>query len=172
MWELDRKEGQVLKNWCFWMVVLEKTLERFPWTARRSNQSILNEISPEYSLEGLMLKLKLLILWPPDVKNWLIGKDPDAEKDWEPEEKGTTEAEIVGWHHWFNGHEFEQALGESEGQGSLECCSQRGRKESDMTEQLSNSKLYFRKSGAGKCEDRRNLHGDRSWKAVLGDEVV
>ena len=78
-----------------------------PWTARRSNQSILKEISPEYSLEGLMLKLKLPILWLPDVKSWFSGKDPDAGKDWRQEEKGTTEDEMVRWHHWLNGHEFE-----------------------------------------------------------------
>ena len=70
----------------------------------RSNQSILKEISPEYSLEGLILKLKL---WLPDAKNWLIWKDPDAGKDWRQEDKGTTEDEMVRWHHWLNGHEFE-----------------------------------------------------------------
>ena len=69
------------------------------------NQSILKEISPEYSLEGLMLKLKLPIVWPPDAKNWLIWKDPDAGKDWRQEEKGTTEDEIAGWYHRLNGHE-------------------------------------------------------------------
>ena len=79
----------------FWTVVLEKTLES-PFYCRRSNQSILKTISPEYSLEGLMLKLKL---WPPDVKDWLIWKDPDAGKDWRQEEKGTTEDEMVWWHH-------------------------------------------------------------------------
>ena len=76
------------------------------------------------------------ILWPPDVKNWLIGKDPDAGKDWRQEEKGMTEDEMVGWHHWLNGHEFEQALGVGDGQGSLACYSPWGPKESDTTEQL------------------------------------
>ena len=104
MWELDYKESWEPKNWCFQTVVLEKTLE-IPWTARRSNQSILKEISPECSLEGLMLKLKLQYFWPPDMKNWLIGKDPDAGKDWRQEEKGMTEDEMVGWHHWLDGHE-------------------------------------------------------------------
>ena len=84
---------------------------RVHWTAKRSNQSILKEISPECSLEGLMPKLKLPILWPPDAKNWLLGKDPDAGKDWRQEEKGTTEDEMIGWHHRLNGHEFEQVLG-------------------------------------------------------------
>ena len=81
-----------------------RRLLRVPWTPRRSNQSILKEISPQYSLEGLMLKQ---ILWPPDVKNWLTGKDPDAGKDRRWEEKGMTEDEMVGWHHQLNGHEFE-----------------------------------------------------------------
>ena len=84
-----------------------------------------------------MLKLML----PPDAKNWLIGKDPDAGKDWRWEEKGMTEDEMVGWHHWRDGHEFEQALGDAEGQGSLVCCSPWGLKQSDVTEQLNNSKI-------------------------------
>ena len=74
------------------------------------------------------------ILWPPDVKNWLIGKDPEAGKDGRQEEKGMTGDEMVGWHHWLNGHEFEQALGNGDGQGSLACCSPWGCKESDTTE--------------------------------------
>ena len=80
---------------------------RVPWTAGRSNQSILKEISLEYSLEGLMPKLKLQYFWPPDAKNWLIGKDLDAGQDWRQEEKGKTEDEMIGWHHWLYGHEFE-----------------------------------------------------------------
>ena len=77
-----------------------------------------------------------LILWPPEVKNWLIGKDPDAGKDGSQEEKGMTEDEMVGWHHWLDGHEFEQALGIGDGQGGLVCCSPWSHKESDMTKQL------------------------------------
>ena len=138
MWELDHKEGWALKNWCFFELQCWGRLLRVLWTARRSNQSILKEISPEYSLEGLMLKLKLPIFWLPDVKNWLIGKDPDTGKDWRWEEKGTREDEIVGWHHWLNGHEFEQTPGVCDGQGGLVCCHPRGRKElvwlSDWTE--------------------------------------
>ena len=76
------------------------------------------------------------VLWPPDAKNWLTGKDPDAGKDWSQEEKGTTEDEMVGWHHLLDGHEFEQALGVGDGQGGLACCSPWGFKESDTTEQL------------------------------------
>ena len=73
------------------------------------------------------------VLWPPDAKSWLTGKDPDAGKDWGQEEKGVTEDEMAGWHHRLNGHEFEQTLGDSEGQGSLVCCSSQGHKESDTT---------------------------------------
>ena len=101
-----------------------------PWTARRSNQSILN---PEYSLDA---EAEAPILWPPDAKNWLIGKDPDAGKDWRQEEKGTTEDEMVGLHHWLDGHEFEQALGVGDEQGGLMSCSPRGHKVSDTTEWL------------------------------------
>ena len=81
--------------------------QRVPWT-ERSSHSILKEINPDYSLEGLMLKLKLQYFWPPDAKNWLTGKDPDAGKDRRQEEKGMTEDEMVGWHHWLNGLVLEQ----------------------------------------------------------------
>ena len=96
MWELDHKkpEGQridVFKLWCW------RRLLRVPWTEKRSNQSNLKEINSEYSLEGL-----LLTLWPPDAKSLLFGKYPDAGKDWRQEEKGMTENEMVGWHHWLN----------------------------------------------------------------------
>ena len=94
------------------------------WSARRSNQSILKKIFPEYSLEGP-------ILWPPDAKNWFIGYDPDAGKDWRQEGKGNTEDEMFGWHHHLNGHEFEQAPGVHNGQGNLACCSTWDHKELD-----------------------------------------
>ena len=99
-----------------------------PWTAKRSNQSILKEINPEYLLEADAEAPKLR---PLDVKCWLIGKDPDAGKNWGPEEKGVTENEMAGWHHLLNEYEFEQTLGDSEGQGSLAHCSPRDHKESD-----------------------------------------
>ena len=107
-WTIQKAECwriNAFELWCWWRSF------RVPWTARRSNQSILKEISPEYSLEGPMLKLNLPILCPPDVKNWLIGKDPDAGKDWRWEQKGTTEDEMVGWHHRLGGHAFEQPSG-------------------------------------------------------------
>ena len=122
-----------------------RRLLRDPWTARRSNQSILKEISPGCSLEGLMLKLKVQYFWPPDVKSWLIWKDPDAGKDWGQEEKGTTEDEMVGWHNQLNG--FGWTLGVGDGQGGLVCCSSWGRKESDTTERLNWIKVSWGKSG-------------------------
>ena len=109
-----------------------RRLLRVFWTAMTSNQSILKEISPDYSLEGLMLKLKLQYLG-----HRLIGKDSDAGRDWRQEEKGTTEDEMAGWHHWLNGHEFEWTPGVGDGQGGLACCNSWGRKELDTTEQLS-----------------------------------
>ena len=96
-WTIKKTEHQridAFKLWCW------RRLLRVPWTARRSNQSIIKEISAECSLEGLTLKL-FPILWPPDAKSWLIWHDPDVGKDWKQEEKGTTEDEMVGWHHWF-----------------------------------------------------------------------
>ena len=138
-WTIKKTECQridAFELWCW------RRLLRVLWTVRRSNQSILKEISPECSLEGLMLKLKTPILWPPDVKNLLIWKDPDAGKDWRQEEKGTTEDEMVGWHHWLNGHEFQQALGAGDGQGGLACCSPWGRKELDITEWLNWTKTH------------------------------
>ena len=111
--KLDHKEGWVPNNWSFELWCWRRIL-RVPWTAKRSNQSILKEIIPEYSLEGLMLKLKLQYLWPPDAKSWLIGKDPDAGKDW-GQKKRMAKDEMVGWHHWLNGHELEQTIANSKG---------------------------------------------------------
>ena len=107
---------------------------RGPWTARRSNQSILKEISPGF-IGRTDVEAETPILWPPDAKSCLIGKDPDSGKDCK-QEKGTTEDEMVGWHHRLDGHEFEQVPGVGDGQGSLACCSPWGHKELDMTERL------------------------------------
>ena len=125
------------KVWCW------RRLLRIPWTARRSNQSFLKEISPEYSLKWLMLKTEAPIFWPPDAKNLLIRKDPNDGKDWRQEEKGMTEDEIVGWYPWIDGHGFEQAPGVNDGQGCLACCSPWSHKESDMTERLNWTDLIF-----------------------------
>ena len=135
MWELDHDEGWVLKNGCFWIVVLEKTLES-PLDCKE-----IKLVNPKGNQCWIFLgrtDAEALVLWPPDEKRQLIGKDPDAGKDWEQEEKGVSEVGTVGWHHWLNGHEFEQTLGDGEGQGSLACCSPWGRKASDTTERLNN----------------------------------
>ena len=139
MWELDHQEGWALKNWCFQIVVLEKTFESL-LDSKEIRPVNPKEINPEYSLEGLMLKLKLQYFGHQMRRtDSLVLSDPDAENDWRWEEKGTTEDEIVGWHHRLNGHEFEQAQGDCERQGSLACCSPWGCKDSDMTEQLNNN---------------------------------
>ena len=146
VWELDHKEGWVPKNRCFWTVVLEKILER------SLSVKILDSKDIKYSLfnpsEMFNIHLTIFIvqpwifidaeaeapvLWLPEAKSWLIGKNPDYEKDWRQEEKEVTEDEMVGWHHWLNGHEFEQPLGDSEGQRRLVCQSPWSHKESDRT---------------------------------------
>ena len=124
-WRVD-----VLALWCW------RRLLRVPWTARRSNQSILKEISPDWFIGRTDVEAETPILWPSDAKSWLIWKDPDPGKDWRWEEKGTTEKEMVGWHHWLRGHEFEKTLGVNDGQGGLACYSPRGCNKLDMTEQL------------------------------------
>ena len=121
---------EAFELWCW------RRLLRVLWTARKSKQSILKQISPKYWLERVMLKLKLQYFGHLNVKNWLIRKDPDAGKDWRQEEKGTTEDEVVGWHHRLNGHEFEHSPGVDDGQGSLECWSPWGHKELDTTKWL------------------------------------
>ena len=134
-YELDHKEGWVLKNWCLQTVVLEKTLES-PLDRKDIKPVHPNENQPWIFIGKADAKAEAPILWPPDAKSQLIGKDPDAGKDWRQKEKGTTEDEMARWHHWLNGHEFEQTPGDSEGQGSLVCCSPWGCKESNTTERL------------------------------------
>ena len=119
MWELDHKESWVPTNWCFWTVVLEKTLES-PLDCKE-----IQSVHPKGNQSWIFIgrtDAEAPILWPPDVKSQLTGKDPDAKKDWGQEEKQATEDEMVAWHHWLHGQEFEQAPGDSEGQGSLACC--------------------------------------------------
>ena len=125
-WRIDAFE-----LWCW------RRLLRVPWTARRSNQPILKEISPGCS----DAKAETPIRWLPHAKSWLIGKDSDAGRDWRQEEKGTTEDEMAGWHHWLEGGEFEWTPGVGDEQGGLACCDSWGRKESDRTEWLNWTEL-------------------------------
>ena len=138
IWELDHKEGQAPKNWCFWIVVLEKILES-PLDSKeikpvncKGNQSWIFIGSTDVIAP---------ILWLPDAKSQLIGKDPDAGKDWRQKEKGNTEDEMVGWHHWLSGHELGSTPGDIEGQGNLTCCSPWSHRESDATEQLNDNNM-------------------------------
>ena len=135
MWELDYKESWALKNWCFWTVVLEKTLEC------PLDYKDIQPVNPQGNQSWILIgridaEAEIPILWPPDASNCLIGKVLDAGKDWRQEQKGVTEAEMVGVHHQLDGHEFEQALGAGDGQGNMVYCSPWGWKELEMTEQL------------------------------------
>ena len=130
MWELDYKESWAAKNWCFWTVLLKTTLES-PLDSKE-----IQPVHPKGNQSWIFIgridaEAEAPILWPPDSKSWLIWKDPDAGKDRRQEEKGTIEDKVVGWHHQFNGHEFEQSLGDSEGQRRLVCCSPWGCRGSD-----------------------------------------
>ena len=123
------------KNWCFWTVVLEKTLES-PLDCKEI-QPLHSERDPSWVFFGRNdAKAETPVLWPPHAKSWLIGRDSDAGKDWGQEEKGMTEDEMAGWHHRLDGLEFEWTPGVGDGQGGLACCSSWGRKESDTTEWL------------------------------------
>ena len=143
MWELDYKDSWVPQNWRFWTVVLEKTLES-PLDCK--------EIQPVQP-EGIQfwvfigrtdVEAETPTHWPPDVKSWLTGKDPDARKVWGQEEKGRTEDKMVGWHHWLNGHGFGWTLGVGDREGGLACCGSWGLKELDRTERLRFMTLYRR----------------------------
>ena len=134
-WELDYKESWAPKNWCFWTVVLEKTLES-PLDCKEIQPVHPTGNQPWIFTGRTDPETETLILWPPDAKNWLICKDPDSGKDWRWEEKGTTEDEMVGWHHQLNGHEFGSTPGVGDGQGGLVCSSPWDHKESDTTERL------------------------------------
>ena len=141
MWELEHKEGWAPKNWCFQTVVLEKTLES-PLDSKE-----IKPVNPKGNQLWIftgrtVAKAGSLILWLLDMKSRLFGKDPDAGKDW-GQEKGAAEDEMVSWHHWLNGHEFEQAPGVGDGQGSLVYYSSWGCKELDMTEWLTLSHTHF-----------------------------
>ena len=138
IWKLDHREGWELRNWCFQSVVLEKILLRVPWTARRSNQSVLKEINPEYWLEGLMLKLKLQYFGHLIRRAYSLGKTLMLGKIEGRRRRGRQKMRgwwlpSNGWHHWLNRHEFVQSLGDGDGEGSLACCSPWGPKEPGTT---------------------------------------
>ena len=142
MWELDYKESWAPKNWCFWTVVLEKTPES-PLDCKE-----IQLVHPKGDQSRILIgrkdaKAETPILWPPDTKSCLIWKDPDTGKDWRQEEKGTTEDEMAGWHHWFDGHESEWTPEVGDGQGSLVCCRPWGHKEPNTTEWLNWTELIF-----------------------------
>ena len=148
MWELDCEERWALKNWCFWTVVLEKTLES-PLDCKE-----IQPVHPKGDHFWVFIgrtdaEAETPILWLPDVKSWLICKDSDVGKDW-GQEKGTTEDEMVGWHHWLDGHGFGWTPGVGDGQGGLACCGSWGLKETDRTEQLNwialKKCVFFRQS--------------------------
>ena len=139
MWQVDHKEGWVLKNRCFWTVALERTLES-PLDCKE-----IKPVNPKGNQPWIFIgraDAEAPTLWPPDGKSCLIGKYPDVGEEWGQEEKGATEDEMVGWHHQLNGHESDLIPGDSEGQGSLwVCCSPWGHKELDTTEWLNNSNI-------------------------------
>ena len=130
------------KNWCFWTMVLEKTLES-PLDSKKIQPVHPKGDQSWVFIERTEAEAETPILWPPDVKSWLIGKDPDAGKDWRQEEKRTTEDEMVGWHHRLHGHGFRWTPGVGDGQGGLACCGSWGHKESDTTERLNWTELNW-----------------------------
>ena len=128
MWELNHKEGWEWKSLCFWTVILEKTLES-PLDSKEIKPTIPKGQQHWIFIGRTDAEAEAPILWPTDLKSQLLGKDSVTGKDWGQEEKGVTEDEMVGWHHRLNGCQFEQTPGDSEGQGSLACCSPWGRKD-------------------------------------------
>ena len=137
----ERRRIDAFELWCW------RRLLRVLWTARGSNQSILKEISPWDFFGRNDAKAETPVLWPPHAKNWLIGKDSDAGRDWGQEEKGMTEDEMAGWHHWLDGSESEWTPGVGDGQEGLACCDSWGHKESDMTERLNWTELNWINKG-------------------------
>ena len=144
MWEKDYEESWAPKNWCFWTVVLEKTLES-PLDCNEI-QTVHSKGDKPWDFFGRNdAKAETPVHWPPHAKSWLIGKDSDAGRDWGQKEKRTTEDEMAGWHHRLNGRAFEWTPGVGNGQGGLACCDSWGHKESDTTERLNwtEYKKYF-----------------------------
>ena len=170
MWELDHKESWVPKNWCFLTVVLEKTLES-PLDCKE-----ITPVCPKGNQAWIFTGMtdgeaEAPIFWPPDVKSWLIRKDSDAGEDWRQEEMGMTKDEMVGWHQWLNGREFEHTPGDGEEQGSLVCCSQWGHKESD-TEQPNNWRVKMLVESRGwspaRLESKQGKDLSRIFNSTMG----
>ena len=158
MWELDCEENWALKNWCFWTVVLEKTLES-PLDCKEI-QPVHSEGNQSWVFFGRTdAKAATPVLWPPHAKSWLIGKDSDAGRDWGQEEKGTTEDEMAGWHHQLDGHEFEWTPRVGDGQGGLACCNSWGHKSRAPTP------VFL----PGESQGWRSLVGCRLWGHTESD---
>ena len=141
----ERRRIDAFEMWCW------RRLLRVPCTARRSNQSILKGDQSWDFVGRNDAKADTPILWRPHVKSWLIGKDSDAGRDWGQEEKGTTEDEMAGWHHWLDGRESQWTPGVGDGQGGLVCCDSWGRRESDTTERLIWSDLILFEHTCTRC---------------------
>ena len=173
MWELDCEEGWAPKNWCFWTVVLEKTPES-PLDCKEI-QPVHSKGDQPWDFFGRNdAKAETPVLWPCHVKSWLVGKDPDAGRDWGQEEKGTTEDEMAGWHHWFNGHESEWTPGVGDGQGGLACCDLWDHKESDTTERLIRSEAAVAAWKIPWCWERLKVGGegdDRGWDGWMASRT-
>ena len=161
MWELDYKESWALKSWCFWTVVLEKTLES-PLDCKEIQQVHSKGDQSWVFIGKTVAKAETPVLWPPHAKSWLIGKDPDAGKDWGQEEKGMTENEMVRCHHWHNGHGFGWTPGVGDGQEGLACCDSWGRRVGHdwVTE------LNWTDPAAGK-DRAEGEGGDREWNGII-----
>ena len=163
-WTIKKAEHQRID--AFWTVVLEKTLEsqldskEIQPVIPKGNQSWIFIGRTDAEAE---IPILIPIFWSSDAKNWLIWKGPGAGKDWRWEEKGMTEDEMVGWHHWLNGHEFEKALGVGEGQGSLACCSPWGCKESDATEWTELKSYLNKKRKREKDHKKGQLKTRQEW---------
>ena len=159
MWELDYKERWAPKNWCFWTVVLEKTLKS-PLDCKEI-QPVHPKGDQSWVFTGRTdVEAETPILSLPDAKSWLIWEDPDAGKDWRQDEKGMTDDEMVGWHHWLNGHGFGWTPGVGDGKGGLACCSSWGCKELDTTEQLNLTELNW---GVGRIREKAITGGEAKW---------
>ena len=168
MWELNHKEGWVPKNLRFQTMVLEKTLES-PLDCKE-----LKPVSPKGNWPWIFIgrtdvEAETPMLWPPDVKNWLVGKDPNAGKHWRREDKGMTEDEMVGWHHWLNGHKFGWIPGVGDGQGGLVCCISWGPKESDTTERVNWTEYIKKIAKIGKRTQQVNYLERMCMKSFIQD---